>query len=182
MRRIFDRFSYTIFVLAFSFQTAFTAVPTALGHANQIIAGGMVYINATGITNVQARKDRFLGHVADQHLGLNPNSYATYNPVGSDNKELRSELILANAAPIGGIGVVARRQEVEEVALHMYLFEVINDHSRPTGVMLPTGLPENKTFKNHIHTIQTTTYTQQFLDSAAPQPIKTQRTQIVYSN
>lgn len=182
MREVFKKVIYIICVVLFSLPSAFTAVQsrTAQQHADAIInphGGGIAYTNTAVITNAQVRKDRFLGHIVDQHFGLNPNSYATYPSTDSEDKNLRSEFILDNSAHIGGIGIISRRQEVEQVALHIYLFEVINDHSRQTGIMRPGNIPERKTFKDHINTIKHVIYNQAFLDGGAPQNIKDQKTQ-----
>ncbi len=176
MEMVFNKIAYAVYAFVFLFQISFAAVlvPTAQHHANSIELGGVTYTNATNITSVQARKVRFFTHIVDQHFGLNPNSYATYIPIDSEDKRLRSEFILENTTPIGGIGIIARRQEVEQVALHIYLFEVINNHSRPTA---DANKHERKTFKDHINTISSVVYNQQFLDGRAPQHIKNQRTQ-----
>lgn len=175
MKRVFSRIRYLAIILALSFQTVFAAVQTAQQHADEVIVHGDGYTSATAITSIQSRKDRFFGHIVDQHFGLNPNSYATYNPVGSENKELRSEFILANAAVIdqaratapghvAGDGTVGEvRQNIEKVALHNYLFETLTYKRLPiaqqegltemltilntdyTAAILAAGDPENKT-------------------------------------
>jgi len=79
MREVFKKVIYIVFVTLFSLPSTFTAVQsrTAQQHADAIInphGGGIAYTNATAITNVQVRKDRFFTHIVDQHFGLNPNS------------------------------------------------------------------------------------------------------------
>lgn len=177
MKRVFSRIRYLAIILAlsFPFQTVFAAARTARQHADEVIARGEGYTSATAITSIQSRKDRFFGHIVDKHLGLNPNSYATYNPVRSENKELRSEFILANEAVIdqaratapghvAGDGTVGEvRQNIEKVALHHYLFETLTYKRLPiaqqegltemltilstdyTAAILAAGDPENKT-------------------------------------
>lgn len=176
MEIVFNKIAYAVYAFVFLFQISFAAVlaPTAQRHADEIKLGGITYTNAIDITSVPARKARFFTHIVDQHFGLNPNSYATYPTIDSEDKSLRSEFVLENTTHIGGIEIIAKRQEVEQVALHIYLFEVINNHSRPTA---DVSKHERKTFKDHINTIRNVIYNQQFLDGRAPQPIKNQRTQ-----
>lgn len=175
MELIFNKIAYTVYAFVLLFQISFAAVlvPTTQQHADSIRSEGIAYTNATNITNVQGRKDKFYTHIVDQHFGLNPNSYATYPVIGSEDKYLRSEFILADNAHIGEIEIIKRRQEVEQVALHIYLFEVINNHSRP----IVGDIEQKRTFKEHINTIMDVAYNKQFLDGGAPQPVKDQRTQ-----
>ncbi len=135
MRKFFSIFYCFVLVAPFSYGSVLASSQisnTVKIHAEAITNSGRLYVDSTNVTKQDIQKGKFFSHVINQHFGLDYNSYAMCNPLGTCNKQLRSMFILSDNIELCGKNVGKIRSDVEVLALHKYLFEcltIVNDSS-----------------------------------------------------